>query len=110
MLEFLISLWPILQPLVQLVVAVGGPIVVGWLTAKVAALLNVKTEAGKAALETALRDALHASAANAAKLSLGRADKMVIAIDYVKSKNPGAVAKFGLDDAGIADIIATKVK
>lgn len=120
------------RPLIELVVSIAGPVIVTWLSIKLATVLNVKADKDKTELETRLRDALHISATNAidyASKTLGvdlLANKTLVAgtgipagvttaqviqtaADYVKDKNPETLTKLNVSDSQLKDILLTKV-
>jgi hypothetical protein len=115
----------ITRPVIELAVTVLGPIIVGWLGVKVASILNIKEEKDKAALEKAIRDAIHASAQNAWLFALKKAglsfneiagmgdtqllQTMRTAQEYVKDKNPEGLEKLGVTDQQLEDILLAKL-
>ena len=123
--EWLREIYGVLSPLIQLAVMTLGPILVGWLSVKLAAVLNVKEEKDRVELERAIRDAIHASSQNAwlyalKKLGLsfneiaGLSDNRLLetlaeAKDYVKDKNPDGLQKLGVSDKQLEDILLSKL-
>jgi len=126
--SFLYDVWTIVQPVVALLVATIGPVIVGWLAARLAALIRTSDENTQKALEAQLREALHQSALNAlkyasAKYGLGLAGAaieltgksiidskvMTEALKYIRNKNPDAVYAFNLDDKALSEIVLSKV-
>ena len=119
------ELYGILSPLLQLLVLTVGPILVTWVSVRLTAVLNVKEEKDKAELEKAIRDALHASSQNAwmfalKKLGLSFTDiksigdqqllqTLAAAREYVKDKNPEGLAKLGVTDKQLEDILISKL-
>jgi len=115
----------ITRPLLELLVTLVGPILIGWLATRLATALNVKTEKDRIALEVALRNALHSSASNAWLFALkkfgisfseikglGPADLpkvMAFAKEYVQDKNPDALAKLGVSSKQLEEILLTKL-
>jgi hypothetical protein len=106
----------ITRPIIELAVTLFAPILIGWLSVKLAAVLNIKEEKDKVALERSLRDALHASALNALSFALQRAGVnastaalLKEAVGYVKDKNPEALTKLGVDDLQLREIIMSKL-
>jgi len=123
--EWLREIYGVFSPILQLLVMTVGPVLVTWISVKIAAVLNVKQEADRAALEKALRDAIHASSQNAwlyalKKLGLsfndirGLGDNQLVdtlrtAKEYVKDKNPEGLAKLGVSDKQLEDILLAKL-
>lgn len=122
------ELWTILQPIVLLLVSTVGPILVTWIATRLAAVLQITEDDKRVALEKQLRDALHQSAENAIKLIIGKAvasgsdtiagslsgianDSRALnqIVNYVKTKNPDAVATLGVDEKAILDIALSKI-
>lgn len=125
--SILADLWNVVWPIVSLLIATVGPLLVAFISKRAADLLAINGEVARGEFEKQLRDALHESAANALKLV---AAKMIMApvpvdtqldamktilqnngealINYVKKKNPEAVDYFKLDDDGLLDIIRAK--
>ena len=115
----------ITRPIIELAVTILGPILITWLSVKLAAILNIKEDKVKAALEKALRDALHASSQNAwlyALKTLGlsftdlkglEGSDLLAAVnkakEYVRDKNPDTIAKLGVTDQQLEDILITKL-
>lgn len=112
-------------PLIQMAVSLLGPVLITWLSVRLAAVLNVKEEKDKAALEKQLRDSLHAASQNAwmfalKKLNLSFTDlgklpggdlvKVIdMAKEYVADKNPDSIQKLGVTDSQLEDILLTKL-
>lgn len=127
--QTLMNIIGVTRPLIELVVSIAGPVIVTWLSLKLATVLNIKADKDKTDLESSLRDALHASATNAityASKQLGvdlSADKTTAgwqpsvttaqviqtAADYVKDKNPETLTKLNVSDSQLKDILLTKV-
>ncbi|NMG39872.1 hypothetical protein GRZ55_11520 [Chelativorans sp. ZYF759] len=114
--EFLWDLWLILQPIVLLFVSTVGPVLVAWLAYRLTQVLKIEDEAARRDIEAKLRDALHQSAMNAAKVALARlgpdaktAELVSEAISYVQAKNSEAVKSFGLGPNELTDIVLSKV-
>lgn len=118
------DIWSVIFPIVQLLVVTAGPILVGWLVARISSVLKINGEAARAEFEKNLRDALHQSAVNAlklvtAKLMTGNANAVPLAqsldlnrdvlIEYVMKRNPEAVEYFNLNPKGVMDIIQSKI-
>jgi len=115
------EVWTVVQPIVTLLVATVGPLLVTWISVTLASLLKVSNEKQQKELEQQISNALHQSALNALKFALAklgvalpasldvRSPLMIEAIEYVRSKNPDAVDAFSLDDDQLADIILSKV-
>lgn len=92
------------------VIMVGATAFVGWIAPKVASIIGAKND-------QLLRDALHKSAMNGLQFAATKAGQnaplselTAIAIKYVKEMSPDTVAKTGVDDAGLAAIVASKVQ
>ena len=60
----------ILQPLIEIIISIVGPVIVVWLSTRLANLLRVQDEQKKLEIETTLRDALHKAAENALKFAM----------------------------------------
>ncbi|MBO0142245.1 hypothetical protein JZX87_13845 [Agrobacterium sp. Ap1] len=115
------DVWEIVQPIVVLLVSTVGPVLVGWISARLLAVLKVTDEKQRLEVEGKLRDAIHQAALNALKFALARggvraaAPSLVTgeiiseAIGYVRSKNPDALEKLGVDQSALRDIIISKV-
>ena len=113
------DLWQILQPLVVLFVSIVGPVLVTWIGARVIALLKITDQAKQLEVEAQLRDALHASAANAIRFAIAKANLMPGALispqlietaaTYVVEKNPEALAKLKVSEDALREIITSKV-
>jgi hypothetical protein len=63
--ELLLSLLPILRPLLEVFITVVAPTMVTWLAYRLVSLLKITDDKQKAEVEATLRDALHESAKNA---------------------------------------------
>ena len=114
------TLWTIVQPIVTLLATIIGPVVATYLAAVLIRLIGVKDENEKAKLEAQFRDALHQSALNGLKFAIAKRtgpvgdmiagvipDEVISdALDYVRRKNPDAVAK--VDQEDLVDIIMSK--
>ncbi|MEK1890800.1 MAG: hypothetical protein AAAB35_25205 [Phyllobacterium sp.] len=119
--SWLYDIWQIVQPVVVMLVSTAGPILVTWLAAKLAALLQSTDEAKRKEIEERLRLALHTSAFNALKYAASRAGiqlpdalssispAVVDAIDYIRSKNPDAIDAFKLSNEQLAEIVISKL-
>lgn len=114
------EVWTIVQPVVVLLISIVGPALVTWLSVRLGALLKISDEKQRVEIEAGLRKALHEAALNALKyaavksgfpLSIGGVGGQVldIAADYVREKNPDALAKLGVDNKTLKDIIMSKV-
>lgn len=115
------DIWQIVQPLVVLFVSIVGPVLVTWISSRVLAVLKVQDEKQKLEIEAKLREALHQSALNALKYAvtktgvplgvIGGAGGVTIdaAADYVRQKNPEALAKLGVSSDALKEIIMSKV-
>jgi len=113
------DLWTIVQPIVVLLVSTVGPVLAAWIGARVISLLKITDQKQQLDMEIALRDALHKSAANALKYALTKTGGMGIgdeltqgvlreAANYVKEKNPDAIAKLGVSENALMEIITSK--
>ena len=118
--EELLSWLAVIRPLVELLVSLAGPIVIGWLVAKLSATLKITDEKTKADLEARLRDALHQSAENGLRLALQKlglkdgmpvltSDVIEIAKQYVRQNNPETLAGLGVSADMLANILAAKL-
>lgn len=119
--SWLYDIWLIVQPVMVMLVSTVGPILVTWLAAKLAALLQSTDEAKRKEIEERLRVALHTSAFNALKYAASRAGiqlpdalsvaspSVVDAIDYIRSKNPDAIDAFNLSNEQLAEIVISKL-
>lgn len=113
------DLWQILQPLVVLFFSIVGPVLVTWIGARLIGLLKITDQAKKLEVEVLLRDALHASAANAISYAVAKAGlapgagltRQIIedAATYVAQKNPETLAKLNVSENALRDIILSKV-
>lgn len=116
---FLVDLWTILRPLVEVFVSIAGPAFVTWLTIRLTALIKTTDANKRLEIEGQLRDALHQSAFNALKYAASRAGVpftgtfapgvLKQAIQYVKDKNPQTLTDLGVSDDALSDIIHSKV-
>lgn len=109
----------ILRPVLELVVTLAVPI----LAAKLYGWLGIKAEKDQTEIEKMLRDALHASAQNALVYALQKhglsfndlSSKNALgtilgtAQEYVREKNPDALAKLNVDGSGLRDILMSKL-
>lgn len=116
----LADVWEILLPLVTLLVSTVGPVLVGWIAARLIAVLQITDENARKELEARLRDALHAAALNGLKYAVTRLglsgsiltvnDPVVRdAVEYVISKNPDTVIQLGIGENDIAEVVLSKV-
>ncbi|MBZ9653566.1 hypothetical protein [Phyllobacterium lublinensis] len=115
------EIWVILQPVIVMLVSTVGPILITWLAAKLAFLLQSTDEAKRNEIEERLRVALHTSAFNALKYAASRSGiqlpdmlssaspAVLSAIDYIRSKNPDAVDAFKLSNEQLAEIVISKL-
>lgn len=62
----------IMRPVVELIITVFGPILVTWLAAKLAVMLDLKNEDQKVAIEQKVRFALHEAAENALAFAMAK--------------------------------------
>jgi|GEM_PF-2527296 len=118
--SWLYEVWTIVQPVIVLLVSTVGPVLVGWISARLIALLKVTDEKQRVEIEAKLREALHQSAANAIRFALSKAglpnvggalnDTLLAeASKYVIEKNPEAMQKLGVDAKGLEEIILSKL-
>lgn len=113
------DLWQILQPLVVMFGSIVGPVLITWIGARVIALLKITDEAKRLEIETQLRNAIHASATNAIRFAFAKAglapgavitpQLIETATTYVVEKNPDALAKLGVTEDMLREIITSKV-
>lgn len=113
------DLWQILQPLVVLFFSIVGPVLVTWIGARVIVLLKITDQAKQLEVEAQLRNALHASAANALRFAIAKAgwvpgavlspQLIEAAATYVVEKNPDALAKLKVSKDALREIITSKV-
>ncbi len=114
------ELWTIVQPIVVLLVSTVGPVLATWIAARIISLLKVTDEKQRVEIETNLRNALHQSALNAIRYAFtkggmpsvaGRMTDTVLneAVAYVTDKNPEALAKLGVDQKALKDILLSKI-
>jgi len=111
------EIWTILQPIIVLLMSTVGPVLVTWIAARVISLLKITDQKQQLDIEVSLRNALHESAANALKYAVAKAgipggvlapSVVTAAVDYVREKNPDAVAKLGVSQGALIDIIMSK--
>lgn len=124
--NILVELVGIFLPIVQLLVTTVAPVVVGVISAQLIRKLNIEDANQKLAFEKQLRDALHASAANAVRFALTKIgggltpndvlgnDSLLkeltnIAAEYVVEKNPDTLTKLGVEPKMLRDIIWSKL-
>lgn len=118
--SWLYEVWTIVQPVIVLLVSTVGPVLVGWISARLIALLKVTDEKQRVEIEAKLREALHQSAANAIRFALSKAGLpnaggvindtiLAEASKYVIEKNPEAMQKLGVDAKGLEEIILSKL-
>jgi hypothetical protein len=113
------DVWQILQPLVVMFGSIVGPVLITWIGARVIALLKITDQAKRLEIETQLRNAIHASSANAIRFAIARAalvpgavispQLIETATTYVVEKNPDALAKLGVTEDMLREIITSKV-
>ncbi|KQS78069.1 hypothetical protein ASG25_13315 [Rhizobium sp. Leaf384] len=113
------DLWQILQPLVVMFGSIVGPVLITWIGARVIALLKITDVAKRLEIETQLRNAIHASAANAIRFAVAKAGLVPGAVitpqlietatSYVVEKNPDALARLGVTEDMLREIITSKV-
>jgi Mn2+/Fe2+ NRAMP family transporter len=115
------DIWQIIQPTVAVLITTVGPVIGFWISARVIALLKVTDENKKLEIEAKLREALHQSAFNALNFALAKGGVRAVApglvageaiseaIKYVQEKNPETLAKLGVDQSALKDIIVSKV-
>ncbi len=112
--------WTIVQPLVTLLVTLFGPVIIGIVAAYLVKLLRITDANQQAALEGQLRAAVHQSALNAVKFALGKlglpasaaltATVISTAMAYVQDKNAGDLAKLGVSEDKLKDILTAKAQ
>ncbi|MEJ8308622.1 hypothetical protein [Agrobacterium larrymoorei] len=118
--SWLYDVWTIVQPIVVLLVSTVGPVLVGWISARLIALLKVSDEKQRVEIEAKMREALHQSALNAIRFAFtkegmpsvaGRMTDTVLneAVAYVTDKNPEALAKLGVDQKALKEILLSKI-
>lgn len=120
------DIWSVVFPIVQLLAITVGPVLATVIATRASSLLRIKDDDARADFEKKLRDALHQAAINALKVATTRMltaeggmtqealgklmiDNRGALVEYVKSKNPEAIAHFQLDNDAIMDIIRSKV-
>lgn len=118
--SWLYDVWTIVQPIVVLLVSTVGPVLVGWISARLIALLKVSDEKQRVEIEAKMREALHQSALNAIRFAFTKAGMPSVAghmtdtvlneaVAYVTDKNPEALAKLGVDQKALKDILLSKI-
>ena len=119
--EILKQLFIVFLPLTQLVVSMTGIVGLPWITGQIISRLHIKNTETANAVEAQLRDALHKSALNAVNYTVSKfglptsgatslsADMVKTAVDYVKTKNPDAIKKFGASDFDLEQIVVSKL-
>jgi hypothetical protein len=113
------DLWAIVFPVVSLLVATIGPILVGWLAKRLSDRLTLLDDNSRKEFEARVRDALHHAALNALKFALTKTGLPVAeitkpaviaeAVDYIRSKSPDTAKEAGLNNEGLREIILSKV-
>lgn len=116
--EYVLAAIDIVRPLIELAVMTVGPVIVVWLSAKLAGVLKITDETKRKEMEEKIRDALHASAANGLRYALTKAGLPVtaqptpeilnMALEYVMEKNPETVNQLGASPKDVKDIILSK--
>ena len=118
--SFWYEAWTIVQPVAVLLVSTAGPVLVGWISARLISLLKITDEKQRIDIESKLRDALHQSAANAVRFALAKAGVIHVggqvseaiiadAARYVIEKNPDAIEKLGVNTKALNEIIMSKL-
>ena len=117
--DWIVETWSIVFPVVSLLVATVGPIVVAWLAKQLSDRLTLLDENSRKELEAKVRDALHQAALNSLKFALTKTGLPVAeitkpaviaeAVDYIRSKNPDTAKEAGLNNKGLEEIILSKV-
>ena len=118
--EVLLEILAVVRPLIELLVALGGPVIAGWLVAKLSATLKITDEKARVELEAGLRDALHKSAENGLRLALQRlgikggapvltSEIVEVAKQYVRQNNPDALAGLGVSADMLTNILTAKL-
>lgn len=122
--DLLKELIKVFKPLVEFGVMTVGPVLVTWLSVRLASSLKVKDEAERVKMEGQLRDALHKSAVNAMSFALTRLglssavldsgivnrSVLIEAAKYVSEKNPEAMEKLKVNPEMLLDILMSKAK
>lgn len=114
------EVWTIVQPIVVLAVTTISPFVVTWITYQVSRLLRIEDEKKKLEVEAQLRNALHDAAINALKFAATKFNTVSLsgpmsrqimdaAKAYVMEKNPETLAKLGVDQKNLEQIIMSKM-
>lgn len=122
---FLPALQPLFDLLWELFLTILLPGATGWIAVRIFKTLGINDDVKRAELDKRLRDALHAAALNALKMSLGsqagasandiartlRLDNspVVQAVNYVQSNNADAMKHFGLDANALVPIVLSKL-
>lgn len=63
--ELLLSILPVLRPLLETIITILGPVLVTWVTVRIVSLLKINDEQKKIEVEAKIRDSLHEAARNA---------------------------------------------
>lgn len=112
----------VVLPVAVMAFSTAGTILVPALVYKLVSWLNIKEDVKRKELEEKWVATLHAAGANGLKVAMARlgmgttaitgkvsAEALSMAVNYVKSKNPETVAKLGVSEKDITDVILSKV-
>ncbi|AHA27862.1 hypothetical protein [Candidatus Liberibacter americanus] len=115
MIDTILSLIEIFQPIVTLSVSVFAPILFKSIAKPLICLLNLTEDSKQLEIESRLRDSLHQSASNALRFAMSKLKSsdispavIELARSYVYENNPETIKQLKIDANTIKNIIYSK--